>query len=135
MKGMKSTFYGAAFCGFIYFALYKYLKSFFKEKLGEDTDPAYSYILASIVTGLVNFIVGYPIDVIKCRFQSANHIYKYQNILHAFMREIKDNRGRSLFAGVGPSLWSSLSYVALQYTIYEKTMTFFRQRMDKETFR
>ena len=121
-------------CGFLYYSLYKFLKHFFKEKLGEDSDPAYSYALASVITGIINFYVSYPIDVIKCRFQSANHIFKYKNIPSAFKREIKENYGRSLFAGASPSLSSYITFVAIQYTVYEKTMDFFRQRYDAETF-
>ena len=76
-KGWKCTFYCAAICGFVYFSTYKLLKSIFKDYFGKDVDPAFAYAIASMATSAINFFVGYPYDMLKCRFQSANDIYKY----------------------------------------------------------
>ena len=37
------------------------------------------------------FCLGTPKDIIKCRLQSNNFLFKYQNIPHAFRKEIKQN--------------------------------------------
>ena len=34
-RGFSAMFYGSVICGFIYFAGYKFLKTYFQEQLGE----------------------------------------------------------------------------------------------------
>ena len=66
-KGFSACFYGAAACGFMYFALYKYLKGVFKDKFGSAMDMAFCYMLASFAAETMTLLVQYPYDLIKCR--------------------------------------------------------------------
>ena len=88
-KGFTACCYSAAFCGFIYFSLYKTLKPVLREHMGESQDRAFCYLLASLLTGAITVSVGYPYDLIKCRFQSVNDVFKYKNLPHAFGSSIK----------------------------------------------
>ena len=66
-KGFSACFYGAAACGFIYFAFYKYLKDKFKEKFGIYVDNGILYMTAAIMAETATLSVKYPYDLIKCR--------------------------------------------------------------------
>ena len=122
-KGFSATFYSAAACGFLYFSIYKYLKDFVRDLLEEDSDLAFCYMIASISAGFCTLGVAYPYDLIKCRLQSVNHVYKYQNLPHAFRKELKNNGAKSLYTGMTPFFASYCTWLALQFTVYEKTMS------------
>jgi len=66
-KGFSACFYGSIVCGFIYFSLYKFFKGFFKEKLGESYNIAWTFFLASFAAEFFTLLVYYPYDLIKCR--------------------------------------------------------------------
>ena len=87
-RGFSAMFYGSVICGFIYFAGYKYLKTYFQERVGPDTNPAVVFFLASFIAEFFTLIVYYPYDLVKCRLQSKNYHFKYRNIPHAFRKEI-----------------------------------------------
>ena len=57
--------------------------------------------------------VAYPYDLIKCRLQSVNEIYKYENLPHAFKKELKTNGPKSLYTGVTPFFACYVSFLAL----------------------
>ena len=133
-KGFSACFYGAAACGFVYFALYKFLKGIFKERFGGTVDMALCYMLASFVAETLTLSVQYPYDLIKCRLQSVNYIFKYQNLPHAFRKEARKNGVRSLYNGAGAFLVTYCTFVALQFTIYEKTMSYFKATLEPATF-
>jgi len=133
-KGFSACFYGAAASGFIYFSLYKFLKGTFKEIFGGVYDMAFCYLLASFFAECTTLLVQYPYDLIKCRLQSVNYIFKYQNLPHAFRKEIKKNGLPALYNGVGPFLLTYCSFVALQFTIYEKIISYFKRTLDEKTY-
>ena len=56
-KGFSACFYGAASCGFLYFALYKYLKGIFKDQFGSGIDMAVCYMLASFAAETCTLLV------------------------------------------------------------------------------
>lgn len=88
-KGFSACFYGSIACGFIYFALYKLFKTYFKEFFGETYNIAWTFFMASFAAEFFTLIVYYPYDLVKCRLQSKNYVFKYRNIPHAFRKEIK----------------------------------------------
>ena len=106
----------------------------FKDYFGEDVDPAFSYAIASVATGAINFFVGYPYDMLKCRFQSANEVYKYSSVPEAFSKTIRNTGFRSLYVGSVPQMVTYCSFVAIQYTIYEKLMDYFKSTIDAKTY-
>ena len=96
-KGFSACFYGAAACGFLYFAIYKYLKGVMKDYFGDSIDDGLIFMLAAFSAETLTLLVQYPYDLIKCRLQSVNYVFKYQNLPHAFRKEIKNNGVRSLY--------------------------------------
>ena len=76
-KGFSACFYGAAACGFIYFTLYKLFKGAFKDVFEESVDMVWCFLLASFVAEILTLSVKYPYDLIKCRLQSVNYLFKY----------------------------------------------------------
>ena len=66
-KGFSANFYGSIMCGFIYFACYKSLKTYFSNLLGPTYNVAWTFFLASIIAEGVTLVVYYPYDLIKCR--------------------------------------------------------------------
>jgi Mitochondrial carrier protein len=87
-KGFSAMFYGSVFCGFIYFSLYKWFKMYFKERFEPSTNPAAVYFVASFTAEFFTLLIYYPFDLIKCRLQSKNYVFKYRSLPHAFTKEI-----------------------------------------------
>jgi len=112
-KGFSACFYGGAISGFCYFAFYKWLKGVFKENFGDKVDPAFFLLAASFTAEFMTLFFQYPYDLIKCRLQSVNYIFKYQNLVHAFKKEIHCNGVTSLYNGATPFLFTYTTFVAL----------------------
>ena len=53
---------------------------------------------------------------------------------HAFRKEAKTNGVKSLYQGALPFLGTYCAFVALQFTIYEKMVTYFKHSLDAETY-
>mmetsp|Transcript_15708 Transcript_15708/g.24118 ORF Transcript_15708/g.24118 Transcript_15708/m.24118 type:complete len:132 (+) Transcript_15708:353-748(+) len=76
-RGFSACFYGAIFQGFMYFFLYKFIKLSLHEMYGVDINPTIVFIIASIMAESLTLSVHFPYDLIKCRLQAKNNIYKY----------------------------------------------------------
>jgi len=132
-KGFSACFYGAVFSGFLNFAIYKGLKGVFRDNFGSNMDIAFCYMLAGSTAQAMTLLVQYPYDLIKCRLQSVNYIFKYQNLPHAFRKEVKKQGLGSLYQGSSAFLLTYSVFQALQFTVYEKTMSYFKSTLDAET--
>ena len=55
--------------------------------------------------------------------------------MHAFRKEVKRNGVRSLYQGALPFLFTYCSFVALQFTIYEKVMSYFKYILTHDQFK
>lgn len=121
-RGFSAALYGSVFAGFTYFFLYKLLKQNLTRKCEGKYDIGFVAMAASFFAELMTLLVQYPFDLIKCRLQSVNNIFKYKNLIHAFRKETKRNGVFSLYIGISPFLVTYCSYIALQFSIYEKLM-------------
>jgi len=65
-KGFSAMFYGSFFCGFVYFALYKFFKQYFKDNI-QNANMTAVYFMASFVAEFFTLLIYYPYDLIKCR--------------------------------------------------------------------
>jgi hypothetical protein len=133
-RGFSAAFYGSVFAGFTYFFLYKLLKQIFINKCQNKWDVGLIAMAASFCAELVTLLVAYPFDLIKCRLQSVNNIFKYKNLVDAYKKEIKHNGVKSLYIGISPFLVTYCSYVALQFSIYEKLIDMEKKRIGIEHF-
>ncbi|KZV88202.1 mitochondrial carrier [Exidia glandulosa HHB12029] len=66
-----------------------------KQKLTPVVD-----FVAGTIAGIAGLIVGYPLDTVKVRFQSATTSSKYRSILHALATIVKEESVRGLFKGI-----------------------------------
>ena len=92
------------------------------------------FFVASIFSELLTVLVHFPFDLMKCRLQSKNYEYKYQNLPHAFKKEIRANGLMSLYQGAAPFLCTYVGFICLQFTFYESIMTHYKQKLGKEEF-
>ena len=131
-RGFSACFYGSVFCGFIYFSLYKFFKVYFKDFFDPNTNMAVIFFVASFVAEFFTLLVYYPYDLIKCRLQSKNYVFKYRNLPHAFKKEINEGSVFSLYKGSFPFLVTYCLFVSVQFTIYETLMKFFKTHYSGE---
>ena len=95
-KGFSACFYGSIVCGFIYFSLYKVLKQYCSGVFS-SYNVALTFFVASFAAEMLTLFVYYPYDLIKCRLQSKNYLFKYKNLVHAFQKEFTQNGLLSLY--------------------------------------
>ena len=120
-RGFSACFYGSVFCGFTYFFMYKTIKQLLYEKF-PGVNPTKVFFMASFLAESITMVVHFPYDLIKCRIQSKNYIFKYKNLPHAFRKEIRNNGFMSLYTGASPFLLTYTTFISLQFTIYEFMM-------------
>ena len=133
-KGFSAAFYGAALYGLVFFGTYKMMKGFFREYFDGKYDLGLCYLLASCVTETISLSVKYPYDLIKCRLQSVNYVFKYQDLPHAFRKEIRGNGVMSLYRGSMLFLATQATFTMLEIPIYERLMLFFKRKWGMEEF-
>ena len=63
-----------------------------------------------------------------------NYVFKYKNLVHAFKKEIKNNGPLSLYQGAVPFFATYVSFICLQFTIYETIMKHFKVKLGREEF-
>uniref|UniRef100_A0A7S3CRB4 Mitochondrial carrier protein n=1 Tax=Strombidium rassoulzadegani TaxID=1082188 RepID=A0A7S3CRB4_9SPIT len=134
-KGFSACFYGSIFCGFSYFFLYKFMKLTLYERYGENINPTYVFLISSMTAETLTIIVHFPYDLIKCRLQSRNYIFKYKNLPHAFRKEIRNNGVLSLYQGALPFLLTYSTFVGLQFTIYERMTKYYKSLYSEQEFK
>jgi hypothetical protein len=66
-KGFSACYYGSILCGLIYFSLYKFYKTVFRDYFGEDVNVAWIFFSASFCAEFFTLLVYYPYDLVKCR--------------------------------------------------------------------
>lgn len=96
-RGFSACFYGSILCGITYFYLYKSIKLQFYNVFGKEINPLFVFLGASILAECLTIGVHFPFDLIKCRLQSKNYVFKYKNLPHAFRKEIVNNGPLSLY--------------------------------------
>jgi len=133
-KGFSAAFYGSVACGFIYFGLYKYFKTKIRDFLGPEYNMAWTFFIASFISEFFTLLVYYPFDLIKCRLQSKNYVFKYKNLPHAFRKEIRENSVFGLYRGALPFLVTYCITVSIQFTIYEYAMLYYKNKYTPEEF-
>lgn len=127
-KGISACFYGSIVWGFMYFSLYKMLKSFLHRELDQKVHSSVIYLLASFIAESITILVYYPYDLIKSRLQTSNRRYGYRSLIHAFQKEITENGIRSLYKGSSPFLLMYSTMISVQFMVYESYIKFIKDR-------
>ncbi|TNV72165.1 hypothetical protein FGO68_gene6035 [Halteria grandinella] len=127
-KGYSASFYGSIMYGYIYFALYKGLKVYLKENLGNESAEGRSagmkaaiYASASTVAEILALCIYYPFELIKVRFMTMNDKYKYYSVTDAMYKiSTTDPKGPiGLYRGVLTFFFTFMGQYTLQMTAYE----------------
>ena len=63
-----------------------------------NVDQGIVFAAASFTAEAFTISLKYPFDLVKCRLQSVNYLFKYQSIPHAFKKEYRTN-GVGAFTG------------------------------------
>ena len=137
-RGFSAAFYGAVMSGFSYFFLYKLFKQKISQQFEQwkmDVDVGIIALMASFTAEIFTLMVQYPFDLVKCRLQSSNNVFKYKNLKHAFESEIRTNGLPSLYIGITPFLITYCSFIAMQFSIYEKIIDYKKKQMGMDAFR
>lgn len=118
-KGISATYYGSIIGGFLYFALYKKLKSYMFSLWDGKIHPWMVFLWSSFLAESLTLSLYYPYNLIKWRLQTSNSRYGYKNLVHAFQKEITENGFLSLYKGWWPFLLMFSTTISLQFTVYE----------------
>ena len=131
-KGISAGFYGSIACGFIYFSLYKTLKTYMFQKFDGKLHSSLIFLTAAFFSEWVTLLVYYPFDMIKSRLQTSNKRYKYKNLLHAFRKEITENGILSLYKGGSSYLIMFATMISWQFCIYESLIKYLKNKYLEE---
>lgn len=126
-RGIGAACYGNYTAGFVYFVAYKWLKT---------NMPHWSCknLIAGVIAETGAILYKFPFDLVKCRLQSVNYIFKYTNWQHGFQKEYRQNGIRGLYCGVFPYLLTYTTFTALQFSIYEKILVYNKSIMPQEEY-
>lgn len=138
MRGVQPVVYGATISSFIYFVLYKNFKESIKyrmDKHGIDkTNLSSVFLMSAGASTFANFFavsVYYPYDLIKTRMQIVGE-YKYKNIVDAIFKihneDTSTYRLQNFFKGYGLYSVLFISFVTLEFSIYETIMMYFSRK-------
>lgn len=134
-KGISACFYGSIVWGFLYFSLYKKLKSYLHTLFDGRVHVSFVFLAASFLAESLTLLLYYPYDLIKSRLQTSNRIFQYKSLLHAFQKEIKENGVFSLYRGASPFLIMFATTISLQFTVYESYIKFIKDRYHEHFYK
>lgn len=126
-KGISAAFYGSIICGFLYFSIYKLMKSYLYEKGNGKVHSSLIFLTSAFLAETCTLLLYYPYDLVKSRLQTSNKRYGYKSLLHAFTKEIKENGVLSLYKGGSPFLIMFATTISLQFTVYESYIKYMRE--------
>ena len=112
-KGMSATYYMGLVGGFIYFTLYKFLKSSIKlESTSENMlyNTLVCFFSASL-SEILSLLITYPFEFIKVRMISGSKETKYKTVFEGFRNLL----GNNVFKNI-PNLYIGSSYCFVYYT-------------------
>lgn len=80
---------------------------------------AFIYSFSSVVAECLSMVMYYPLELVRIRFLTSNHIYKYQNVSDAFTKILRSESVPGLYRGVLAYSMTYLGQYTLQITAYE----------------
>lgn len=87
-------------------------------KTGEPPKlPIPSSLIAGAFAGVTSTLVTYPLELLKTRLTIERDVY--ENLLHAFVKIVRDEGPAELYRGLTPSLIGVIPYAATNYFAYD----------------
>ena len=105
-RGFGAAVYGNYSVGFIYFFAYKWLKTNMPQWSGKN-------LISAAIAETVAMALKFPFDLVKCRMQSVNYIFKYANWFHGLRKEFNTNGVKGLYQGVFPFWLTYCTFIPL----------------------
>nr|XP_039248987.1 mitochondrial carnitine/acylcarnitine carrier protein-like [Styela clava] len=120
-RGIMLTLFREIFGNGAFFATVEYIKRKFPE---EETLNIRNTILAAGTGGMVFWVIGMPVDVLKSKFQTAPD-GRYNAIVDV-VKEIARNDGlKGFYRGFGPAILRAFPSHACCFVAYEQTLRLF----------
>ncbi|XP_014244598.1 mitochondrial basic amino acids transporter-like isoform X2 [Cimex lectularius] len=103
--------YGAYFCTYQLLA-------------GEDDAPTWKMMISGGLAGMISWIVVYPVDVVKTRFQADGGVgsARYTSALDCLVKSVRAEGYAFLFRGLTPTLIRSFPTNAVTFTAVTWTL-------------
>lgn len=119
-KGYSASFYSIIIHGYLYFALYKAVKGYLKDRFKPETTCAKAliYALSASLSQTID-VIGYPLEMIRVRLLASNDVYQYKSVSHAISKIVKEETWRGLYRGSGCYSVNLIGTYSISLTLYE----------------
>ncbi|KAG0562530.1 hypothetical protein KC19_9G153700 [Ceratodon purpureus] len=112
---------------------YDSVKTFLTPKNGEPPRiplPVPVSLIAGATAGVSSTITMYPLELLKTRLTVEHGMYN--NLLHAFVKIVKEEGPMELYRGLLPSLIGVIPYAAINYCSYDTLRKTYRRLAKRE---
>ncbi|KAM0911585.1 hypothetical protein ACQ4PT_013363 [Festuca glaucescens] len=126
-EGWPGLFRGNAVNHFTYDTAKKYLTP----EAGEPPkSPIPIPLVAGALAGVASTLCTYPMELVKTRLTIEKDVY--DNLLHAFVKIVRDEGPGELYRGLEPSVIGVVPYAAANFYAYETLRGFYQRVSGKE---
>ncbi|KAG1330089.1 adenine nucleotide transporter BT1, chloroplastic/mitochondrial [Cocos nucifera] len=110
---------------------YDTAKKILTPKMGEPPKlPVPSSLVAGAFAGVSSTLCTYPLELLKTRLTIQRDAY--DNLLHAFIKILREEGPAELYRGLTPSLIGVVPYAATNYFAYETLKKLYRKTFKEE---
>ncbi|XP_039142765.1 adenine nucleotide transporter BT1, chloroplastic/mitochondrial-like [Dioscorea cayenensis subsp. rotundata] len=92
--------------------------------------PVPSSLVAGAIAGVSSTLSTYPLELLKTRLTIQRGVY--ENLLHAFIKIVKEEGPAELYRGLTPSLIGVVPYAATNYYAYDTLKKVYRKVLKQE---
>ncbi|WOL14095.1 adenine nucleotide transporter BT1, chloroplastic/mitochondrial [Canna indica] len=92
--------------------------------------PVPSSLVAGAFAGVCSTLCTYPLELLKTRLTIERDVY--DNLLHAFVKIVREEGPTELFRGLTPSLIGVIPYAATNYFAYDSLRKLYRKTFKRE---
>ncbi|KAM3227689.1 hypothetical protein ACQJBY_059436 [Aegilops geniculata] len=110
---------------------YDTAKKYLTPEAGEPAKvPIPTPLVAGALAGVASTLCTYPMELVKTRLTIEKDVY--DNLLHAFVKIVRDEGPGELYRGLAPSLIGVVPYAAANFYAYETLRGVYRRASGKE---
>nr|ACX68637.1 ADP-glucose brittle-1 transporter precursor [Triticum aestivum] len=110
---------------------YDTAKKYLTPEAGEPAKvPIPTPLVAGALAGVASTLCTYPMGLVKTRLTIEKDVY--DNLLHAFVKIVRDEGPGELYRGLAPSLIGVVPYAAANFYAYETLRGVYRRASGKE---
>nr|BBD51644.1 ADP-glucose transporter [Hordeum vulgare subsp. vulgare] len=110
---------------------YDTAKKYLTPEAGEPAKvPIPTPLVAGALAGVASTLCTYPMELVKTRLTIEKDVY--DNLLHAFVKIVRDEGPGELYRGLAPNLIGVVPYAAANFYAYETLRGAYRRASGKE---